>query len=434
MKKTAALVICSLLLIGCSRPVWAAEIAEPGKPLEGTLTISTFYAEQQTKSMIDLFRAENPGVEVVVNAVFDRYPASTEDYREGMNIFATQLASGETADLYDTTYLSAAKFVNSGYFEDLYDYMEADESFHKEDYFEKVFEACESNGALYQIPQAFYFSMIRLNKNITEQLDYEIPDTMDYRDVYQLFSMAREKGFVNSEFTIDRNDMSLGYLQMAEDRLYVRPDLKEVSFDSQEFVECLRMLSEMSQYKPQIPQNDMSDIRDFSGTDCLMNAFPSWIDNSPQNLFDETETGSAPVLLTASDGKVPFYRLGAYWSIGAGAKEKALAWEFIKFCIGQRDFEFSDVSSPDYDRNFFSYAAMINRNNTMQLAEHYLGENEAAVQKWNEYNNCVNAKFFTEMQLGSMMSEYYQQCFDGTVTPEECAEVLQQRVSIYMNE
>ena len=53
--------------------------------------------------------------------------------------------------------------------------------------------------------------------------------------------------------------------------------------------------------------------------------------------------------------------------MSSGCKDKALAWEFIKFCIGQKQFEFEDANSDSYYRNFFTYGSMLNKENTRQL-------------------------------------------------------------------
>ena len=46
--------------------------------------------------------------------------------------------------------------------------------------------------------------------------------------------------------------------------------------------------------------------------------------------------------------------------MSSGCKDKALAWEFIKFCIGQKQFEFEDANSDSYYRNLFTYGSMLN--------------------------------------------------------------------------
>ena len=58
--------------------------------------------------------------------------------------------------------------------------------------------------------------------------------------------------------------------------------------------------------------------------------------------------------------------------MSSGCKDKALAWEFIKFCIGQKQFEFEDANSDSYYRNFFTYGSMLNKENTRQLVAYQL--------------------------------------------------------------
>ncbi len=69
---------------------------------------------------------------------------------------------------------SEIKTKNSGYFENLNQYIDADPNFDRDDYYDNILRAAEVDGKLYQIPEGFYYVMFRLNKNITDELNYEV--------------------------------------------------------------------------------------------------------------------------------------------------------------------------------------------------------------------------------------------------------------------
>ena len=170
-------------------------VYEEGADLEGTLTYGTLFIEPQTQHMIDLFMKEHPGVKIETKVVFDN-DVTDEQYNEGLNTLLTELASDQRADIYDATYLpSEIKTKGSGYFEDLNQYIDADPNFNRDDYYDNILRAAEVDGKLYQIPEGFYYVMLRLNRNITDELNYEVPDEMDINDLHDCHAYAAAADF-----------------------------------------------------------------------------------------------------------------------------------------------------------------------------------------------------------------------------------------------
>ena len=118
-------------------------------------------------------------------------------------------------------------------------------------------------------------------------------------------------------------------------------------------------MQELYQYQPSYATYAFTDIKSFSGKSVLLNTFTNLLEGSPSGMFEETDTATKPILLKSTDGKIPFWRIGEDFSMSSGCKDKALAWEFIKFCIGQKQFEFEDANSDSYYRNFFTYGSML---------------------------------------------------------------------------
>lgn len=357
-------------------------VYEEGADLEGTLTYGTLFIEPQTQHMIDLFMKEHPGVKIETKVVFDN-DVTDEQYNEGLNTLLTELASDQRADIYDATYLpSEIKTKGSGYFEDLNQYIDADPNFNRDDYYDNILRAAEVDGKLYQIPEGFYYVMLRLNRNITDELNYEVPDEMDINDLYELYQQA--KPIADDDFTIDVQNNIYVFLPMTEDRAYLKKE--EVNFDSENYVDFLRKMQELYQYQPSYATHAFTDIKSFSGKSVLLNTFTNLLEGSPSGMFEETDTATKPILLKSTDGKIPFCRIGEDFSMSSGCKDKALAWEFIKFCIGQKQFEFEDANSDSYYRNFFTYGSMLNKENTRQLVAYQLENDDDTAEKWEAYN------------------------------------------------
>lgn len=405
-------------------------VYEEGADLEGTLTYGTLFIEPQTQHMIDLFMKEHPGVKIETKVVFDN-DVTDEQYNEGLNTLLTELASDQRADIYDATYLpSEIKTKGSGYFEDLNQYIDADPNFNRDDYYDNILRAAEVDGKLYQIPEGFYYVMLRSNRNITDELNYEVPDEMDINDLYELYQQA--KPIADDDFTIDVQNNIYVFLPMTEDRAYLKKE--EVNFDSENYVDFLRKMQELYQYQPSYATHAFTDIKSFSGKSVLLNTFTNLLEGSPSGMFEETDTATKPILLKSTDGKIPFLRIGEDFSMSSGCKDKALAWEFIKFCIGQKQFEFEDANSDSYYRNFFTYGSMLNKENTRQLVAYQLENDDDTAEKWEAYNEKVSAKAFRDLQLDSILTEIRNECMEQKITPEECAKLFQQRAELYVNE
>ena len=386
-------------------------VYEEGADLEGTLTYGTLFIEPQTQHMIDLFMKEHPGVKIETKVVFDN-DVTDEQYNEGLNTLLTELASDQRADIYDATYLpSEIKTKGSGYFEDLNQYIDADPNFNRDDYYDNILRAAEVDGKLYQIPEGFYYVMLRLNRNITDELNYEVPDEMDINDLYELYQQA--KPIADDDFTIDVQNNIYVFLPMTEDRAYLKKE--EVNFDSENYVDFLRKMQELYQYQPSYVTYAFTDIKSFSGKSVLLNTFTNLLEGSPSGMFEETDTATKPILLKSTDGKIPFWRIGEDFSMSSGCKDKALAWEFIKFCIGQKQFEFEDANSDSYYRNFFTYGSMLNKENTRQLVAYQLENDDDTAEKWEAYNEKVSAKAFRDLQLDTATKPILLKSTDGKI-------------------
>ena len=230
IKKVVYFIFMSLLLGGCANKSngTSVKVYDTTDTLSGTLTYGALYIEPQTQHMIDLFMKEHPDVKIETKIVFDN-DVTGEQYKEGLNALITELASDQRADIYDAMYLpSEIKTKNSGYFEDLNQYIDADPNVDRDDYYDNILRAAEVDGKLYQIPEGFYYVMFRLNKNITDELNYEVPDEMDINDLYALYQQA--KPIADDNFTIDEQNNIYMFLQMAEDGTYLKNE--KVNFDS----------------------------------------------------------------------------------------------------------------------------------------------------------------------------------------------------------
>lgn len=106
--------------------------------------------------------------------------------------------------------------------------------------------------------------MLRLNRNITDELNYEVPDEMDINDLYELYQQA--KPIADDDFTIDVQNNIYVFLPMTEDRAYLKKE--EVNFDSENYVDFLRKMQELYQYQPSYATHAFTVLKAFPGKEC----------------------------------------------------------------------------------------------------------------------------------------------------------------------
>ncbi|WP_305117553.1 extracellular solute-binding protein, partial [Acutalibacter muris] len=203
-----------------SEPVESEAEESPKKELSGELTISDMrkIADYGTDAVVSAFQKEYPNVKITVDySLPEGERLTTEAYTAYSQRLATQLMGGESADIitYWDGMVSAKNIAENGYALDLYEWMDNDADFHKEDYFANLFEALEYKDKLYQLPVLFNYTAVVLNSHITEELGYTFQpwDKIDYQTIISIYKEADEKGLLADGFTMEFEDlMNGGYL------------------------------------------------------------------------------------------------------------------------------------------------------------------------------------------------------------------------------
>ena len=158
--------------------------------LKGELTILSWSpnAELTWEETIKAFTKEHPGVTITVDC-----PKEQEMYFEN---YATKIMSGEGYDIVqEADFASSQKgWDELGLFADLYEFMESDENFHKEDYFSSIYEPMETDGKLYSFLCYVSPVYIRMNRQLLEQAGVEYDkETINFDELYEIYEKVREK-------------------------------------------------------------------------------------------------------------------------------------------------------------------------------------------------------------------------------------------------
>ena len=127
-------------------------------PEKATLTYATMYLGYDTRrSIIDF------------NKKSDKYRIEVRDYSEfntdedasaGLSKLNTEIVAGSVPDMLDTTSLPMRQYGAKGILEDLWPFIENDPELGREAVMERVLQANEQNGKLYEIFNSFYVTTV----------------------------------------------------------------------------------------------------------------------------------------------------------------------------------------------------------------------------------------------------------------------------------
>ena len=389
-----------------------AEISEESEPeeLTGELTILAWLPVNTWQYVIEDFMKEYPGVTVKVEMLGEGQPVT----EELMEKYTTRIMAGEGFDIVESELVNMEKCAGQEVFADLYELMDADGDFSREDYFSCIFEVAEVDGKL----PAFIYNVkpvyIHLNKKLLEGAGLEYTkDTISFTELYELYEKVRESAGDRILLT----DMGYGYEEMSdyENGYFIRNNL----MDSEEYEEYLKMRHELY-YLPE-KRPDWHDGTMKIGDDvlcCLSNLrLPG---DHADEMFEGTEGMTGAILYESMHGERYPVSAGTL-SISSFSENKELAWEFIKYAFSDRDTS----------RN---YSSMIspNKGKAEKVCEGIAPENKEKLFRDIE---AINTFKFIDSNLYNNLESVYEDYFvNNTITAEECCKELASRVYLYMNE
>ncbi len=449
MRKVISIILSIILvsLVACSTGTETAkiEILPEGSELSGTLVISTDMPKIDGSGLFALadgFMDLHPNVSIQIDeSAGEEYEARMQ-YNEQLKV---EMLAGEAPDLLYQAFDYSSNFAFSGLLLDLNLFMESDPTFIKEDYFVNLLEANELGGGLYRMPTKFAdMEFIRLRIDVLEAagIDPDTIETVDYKLLYEIYDKAVASGDVPELKYIGQYGQGTMYLLLQEATACFDRETMTANFETKEFIEYLEIAKAHS-----APSQGMEGILFTDEEDALFKAtdfFAATCSVSPVTHYalmheDENITKAYPV--STSNGKILATNSGV--SIPANAKNPALAWEFIKYCIYESEeiqiYTDRGIPSGYWGGDRFSLSTPINANNMSRYYNRFL--NGYSDEYKEELISYIHLYTQTPMIGGIPCSELTSTLyipvydyFNNLLTAEECAKAMQDRVDIYLAE
>lgn len=447
--------------------------------LTGQLTVRDFIRDPNPGELtaLEIFAEEFMELHPNVTVTVDYYTSDTTEIQQSKKAYSAQtsleLLSGDANYLLFSPkeQMDLIKLSRSGVLTDLRPYWENDPEINPEDYFTPVLDAFSVGGKLASIPMSFAFDGLFLNRQLMEELEVDLDSLagLDYKMLLDWHGKA-----VVAEPKLQPTYG--GWLQESffdvERSAYLDLENQTATFSSPEFLEFLTRTGEINEPEAQLDEISRAVLEqeDFvnAALQCKATGKPFpvkylyYVDR-----FMEEGSPSLACLSGISPASMAYfsypldYLAGPYpWlntkgqlpvismeelCIPASIADPALAWEFIKYCLGERD----SLELPNKD--IFTYYFPLNKQNFMKQMEVYseggghqyrymamLGkpmgrfDGKLALEKLEGFLSLplIPRKLYS-IDAKEYLEEFYIQ---KLITAEECAEKIQGRAEIWLNE
>lgn len=466
----------------------------PNDDLQGELVIKSYVQTTSYSDRLDLLIEEftrlHPGVEIHVDYHLSASQSlsSKEEWRMAKEQFRgntqAELASGEAdyllygvSDILDMSSLS-----RNGILFDMASYWEKDPDIQEEEIYMPVLEACKIDGKMTAIPMSFSFPAVMFSQRLMEEVGIDLTGVKAVSSTQLLdwYDQAREsKPDLNLFFTSPGKDA----LFSTEKVDYIDVSSATSSFQPSEFVDFLERTNGVGNNEPDLSEDligygygspglaryweeyretgkvplevSMSLDAGFPQLDLVTRKAKEWFAvASAESLYtfytvqDPLPYLTQPYPLISSDGKLG---ISSYedFAMPESLQNKDLAWEFIKYCLSVREdptfYELTGFRWPYVSQGF-----PLNKENYRKMVEYIAAGNaygtsligypgnykgidpEALLAELDEILTCdpVNVNAYN-VNVQEYLDEFY---VNGLITAEECADKIQGRAEIWLNE
>ncbi|MBQ8510449.1 MAG: extracellular solute-binding protein [Clostridia bacterium] len=416
-------------------------------------------AEYDLPGQIVTFNRNNDEYRIVMTDYADY--RTDEDYQRGETVLQEKILAGDVPDLIQlSAFNNRETYLDSNMFADLYDLMEKDESFNKDDYFACIFEPFEKKGGLHEFVSRMRVQTMTIKADNYDGTSWTLDEFLDFAEslpegVY-LTDNTSPSGMLT---TLLRGSMSS----------FVNTDKGSCSFDSDSFKHLLEFAKNIGtfNYRESLTGDDLSDYNQdrnkvYRENKIMMKTTTvTSIWNYLSAHFSFGFEDMTCVGYPSAEGSINIVSPIASYAIDKNSKVKEGAWEFIKYMSApNEDGVISSFGSSDY---FASNKALFEDENDLDNQMHYFfqydgsasgwsGDSESAREQYDDqtglfrdveqsdidavkalFENAIAEPYYYQNVL-DIINEEIEMYFSGDKSLDETAAIIQSRVSRYIAE
>lgn len=407
------------------------------------VTLGTLWLDDNVKSAVIDFNKSSDKYHISVKTY------GQDDWESGLTQFNADVASGSGPDLIDFSNLNYTLYAEKGIFEDLYPYMEKS-GLKKEDYVENVLEAYELDGRLYGFTTEFsIYTMVGKSSVLGDISGWTLSEMMDFIDQHkdsEVFSYASQQYML----------YLLVYNNMDE---FIDWETGKCSFDGPEFARIL-------EYTKTLPEQYNDDAEEEGEASRLRS-------NKLLLMTESVSSVEECQMMEGLMGEKPTYvgypnkdregnlisAVGGCLAISSKSKNKEAAWAFLQTLLTE-DYQNSLVDGWGWSGFPILKSALELQFEKDMTPEYYTDENDEKVEQpkttWS-YGNDFEMDIYAAKQedidqvkeliasakqrqnnvdeeLINIISEETEPFFKGQKSASDVANVIQNRIQVYVNE
>ena len=293
--------------------------------------------------------SSNPARIVICDYTANAEMADTYDqYMENLNMTVNQLnldmISGNGPDIL-VGYSDFSQFNNDDMLIDLNSYMDQDSSISRQDYFDNIFRAFETNGKLYSIPLTFSATGYVYNKKL-------VPGAKEKLTFSEFDQLAASLPADKSMISATTYDALLKEFMMYLGSHFINNQDNTVDFESSEFKSMLEFIKKLGQTKESDDREGLSLGSFFSVINGGIAATSFELNNLQDYTLFNQNSSSGNFLFTGAPSENGM-NMSAHgqltMSISSTAADPQLAWNFISSFLKedvQKDLSFNSNTIP----------------------------------------------------------------------------------------
>lgn len=397
-------------------------------------TIAVYNESAFLSEAVALFNQANPDTPVRLN-VFSAPRAADENARIEMfvNYMSTAFMSGSADDIVVFTNLSFHQYFDM--LTDLTPLMEQSDMFRADDYFTNLFRALQSDGAQFILPIDFNVDVVAFNEvwakhfdtsngisfmeaNITgvallNQLGLELDDGRNI-GLYDFDAFPMFFNTLNSNFN--------QYIDLVGGQSRLNSDSFVEMLEMYRYLEQRRFIPSMQDFMEGFTFDEtiirLSDIRDI-------------------RLLVGLEEPFTNVTALAGTGGEVYFTSHIILGLNDMSQNKDTAWAFIEFLLSETIQSSLSLPALPVNRNAFRESAYKTIDNYLRLqgqggnAEMFTAMYAAKVE---EVTSLVGYFRYYEPVITNILLDVGMDFFFGNQTARDTADIMHNRVSLYLNE
>ncbi len=418
---------------------------DPSEVKDKTLiTLAGNYVDYTVRQKVFKFNQESDAYKIKI--IDYSSMINSDDYEESANQFNLDIVSGNVPDImFFSTDEPVDSYINKGLFLDLNTYLQNDPDLKDVEFVENVMDAFKTGDKLYQLAPSFYI------ESLATKADYlGGSDTLTLKDCEDMIE-GKGVSYLNSFGMTDKQSMLYNGLIMAGSH-FIDWESKSCNFGGDEFINFLEFCNKFPETITDEMWEKYEDTAYMKGDSLFSFAYVNGF-RPYRRYVDATFAGDIRFCGFPNNMGincsviVPEMR----FAISAQSKNADAAWQLLRQFLLEdyqneityefpiRKSSFDKLAADSMERMYW-----IDDDGNKQYEDDimYLGDEEVVVKPltqeevdyMKEFVGSLSMAYNANQNVYNIITEEASAFFSGQKSAKEVADIIQSRVSIYVNE